>query len=336
MTADRKPSPIATRIDLVLGSERASATRAARVHARGNEPLPAERRSDGDARLTLDETQRWFQAVVTHPGGIAAGAMAASAMALGANADGVPRALEVESVIADGAQIRATEALEIYAYAYRARLVECLADDYPALAYALGEEEFEAFAADYIEHHPSSSPNLNGFGRHMAAFCLESGRATFMADLARLEWSLVEVIHAQDTAPISAESLAAIPPDRFPEVRIMTSDALRLLRSDHDVNAFYRAFKEGDSPPWPEPRRAAIAVYRSGFTLWRMDLTPAMAELLDDLAGGTPLGTALENMAGAIDDPEELEEAERNVFAWFQSWVACGFFRAIVVPGEAA
>ena len=50
------------------------------------------------------------------------------------------------------------------------------------------------------------------------------------------------------------------------------------------------------------------------------------------LLAATTLGAALEHMAMATTDPRELAEAERNVFARFQSWVACGFLRAIAVP----
>ena len=57
--------------------------------------------------------------------------------------------------------------------AYFARLVECLADDYPCVQYALGEDRFEEIARRYIEAHPSSSPSLNWFGRGFEQFARE-------------------------------------------------------------------------------------------------------------------------------------------------------------------
>ena len=64
----------------------------------------------------------------------------------------------------------AAERLAIYRDGYRARLVECLADDYPAVRHLLGAEAFEAIAHAYVDKHPSRSPNLNAFGRLMPAF----------------------------------------------------------------------------------------------------------------------------------------------------------------------
>jgi hypothetical protein len=97
------------------------------------------------------------------------------------------------------------------------------------------------------------------------------------------------------------------------------------------VNAYFQAFKEERAPSIPPgPTPLALAVYRDGLTLWRMELTPAMADLLDDLARGDTLGAALDRMEARLTNPDELAEAARNVMAWFSSWVRGGFFRGVV------
>jgi hypothetical protein len=70
-------------------------------------------------------------------------------------------------------------------------------------------------------------------------------------------------------------------------------------------------------------------VYRRGFVVWRMDLTPAMAGLLDALFGGATLGEALGAIAVHAEDADALAEAERNVMLWFREWVAGGFFARV-------
>ncbi|HVJ90563.1 MAG TPA: putative DNA-binding domain-containing protein, partial [Labilithrix sp.] len=183
--------------------------------------------------LSLDEAQRWFQTVITHPESVDAGAREAG--------------LPVEAVVVPGAAIDALGAIGVYHYAYHARLVECLVDDYPALAHALGHERFESLAREYIARHPSRSPNLNAYGQHMATFCSErsEGDARFWADLARLEWALVEMIHAEDAEPLAADELSRIEPAAWASARLLPSDTLRVLRFSYPVNAFYKAFKYG-------------------------------------------------------------------------------------------
>ena len=233
-----------------------------------------------------------------------------------------------------GPKLDAADRLAIYRHGYRARLVECLADDYPALQFALGEEPFEALCHEYIERHPSSSPSLNFFGRHMARFCREGASRgllaarDFAADLAALEWALVEVLHARAADALSPEALGAIPVERWPSARLPPSDTARVLRFDYPVSAFFQRFKMGEHPTVPARARSATAVYRTDVTLWRMDLTPAMATLLESLFRGATLGDALGQLEGGLDE-REAAEAERSVMLWFQEWVKGGLFARV-------
>jgi hypothetical protein len=311
---DRQPEPELGGATEALVHERASATPATQTATRG-------RASDGSAAPTppkttaLRELEQWFVEAVTSP-------CDDNAVGDGARA-----------VLTRGPKLEAPERLGIYRYAYRARLVECLIDDYPALQAALGAEAFEALCHEYIERHPSSSPSLNFFGRHMARFCLEESKGpfplrAFAADLATLEWALVEVLHARTADALAPETLGAIPVERWSAARLPPSNALRVLRFAYPVSAFFHAFKMGEEPTVPAPLRSSTAVYRTDMTLWRMDLTPAMATLLEGLFRGETLGEALAKLEGALSEAEEAE-AERSLMAWFREWVAAGFFARV-------
>lgn len=329
MTEARKPVLEESRVEGVLAFERASATPVARVRPGRRAParqadvaaaeLPELREGvPRDPRgLSLVELQSWFQTVITHPGSVEEGVRAAG--------------VEAERVVRPGAQTTPLDGLEVYHHAYKARLVECLVDDYPALQHALGEEAFEDLARRYIVAHPSRSPNLNAYGRHMEAFCRgqDLAHAGFLADLARLEWALVEILHAEDAPPLSAAELEKTPPEQWAGAKLLPSHTFRLCRFDYPVNAYFQAFKEERAPSIPSAAPLALAVYRDGLTLWRMELTPAMADLLGDLARGETLGEALGRMEARIKDADELAEAAQSVMAWFSSWVRGGFFRAV-------
>jgi hypothetical protein len=235
-----------------------------------------------------------------------------------------------EAVVTAGPRLSAQERLDIYRSGYRARLVECLVDDYPVLAETLGEERFRALCHAYIDRHPSTSPSLNAFGRHMAAFCRET-EGRFASELATLEWALVEVLHAATPAALDLATLQAIPIEAWAAARLARSESVRLLMFEHPVNAYYQARRMGEEPPIPSASPSSTAVYRQGLTLWRLDLTPAMTRVLSALLEGAPIGEALERMGADEADPDALAEAERSVMTWFREWVQSGFFERVLL-----
>jgi hypothetical protein len=257
---------------------------------------------------------------VTHPTSVEAGVAAACA------ADGA----ELDRMITPGPRLSALERLDIYHRAYHARLVECLADDYPALRYALGLDAFETLCREYIARHPSSSPNLNAFGRHMAAFChtADLSSPSFASDLAALEWAVVEMIHAPAGEPLSIDALAHVTPDAWSLVRFTPSPALRVLRFEFPINGYFQAFRAEQQPAAPDPCPSATAVYRRDQLIWRMDLTEEMASLLESLLVGQTLGESLARLeAGSTCNT--TAETERDIAIWFRDWVTAGFFTSV-------
>ncbi len=112
--------------------------------------------------------QQWFQAVITHPGGVAAGVAAPAAQQLVRLDRG-----SLEALVRRSRRLSAEERLSIYANAYYARLLECLGDCFPVLRGLLGGEVFDGFAFDYLQAHPSRSYTLTklaeSFPRFLAA-----------------------------------------------------------------------------------------------------------------------------------------------------------------------
>jgi hypothetical protein len=231
-----------------------------------------------------------------------------------------------------------TEGLAVYHHAYTARLIEALADDYPTVQFALGNHNFERLARRVVQAQPSTHPNLNRYGIALLN-TLESGKIrianrSFLIDLARLEWALVEAVHAPPPAALSPSALQAIPPEHWENVRFTPSPSLRLLHSRWPVNDYLQAFREGKAPTFPRrttgvapAERNTTAVYRQGFRVWRMSLSSLAAGLLERLSAGIPLGAALEPVQGQAG-------AER-VMQWFQSWVGGGVFSSIALDERA-
>jgi hypothetical protein len=327
--SDTLPSALPTQGGEVLLHERASAALdvGGGAHAAHDHAWPHELAAP-TASLELAALQGWFMAVSTFPGEL----LEAIAHA--------PGALPVRAVVRGDERMPAAARLSIYHHGYFARLVECLADDYPALADRVGAAEFEAIARGYVARHPSTGPNLNHYGRGFSEYvraeaastpALDEARA-FLAELAALEWALVEALHAAPPTPLDAAVLGAMTEDDWGRARLGKSDSVRLLRFTYDVGTYYQAFREGAAPRAPVPGESALLVYRHANRLWRMGLTPAMAKLLDGLFAGQPLSVAMEAIAATVHDEEALADAERNLGAWFSDWMSSGVFSSIELP----
>jgi hypothetical protein len=308
----------------------------------------------------LDVVETWFQAVITHPGGVAAGLGSEEAQRR------LPVApAELGTVVAPSRNLTAEERLGIYAHAYYARLLECLADCFPLLARALGPEVFESFAFEYLQRYPSRSYTLDRLGEDFPRFLEETrpegdpldpaSPATgetpdtpswpdFLIDLARLEWAIAKVFDGpgvEGQPLLRPEDLEALGPERFAAARLRPVVCLRLLAFRYPVNAYYTAARRAihveeagevvEDVPLPEPAPEHVALTRVDFVVRRHDLTPFQYNLLQALAAGArvadAIAEAVEAPVVAADLPEEdLAAAIRESFRLF---AAQGFFQAI-------
>lgn len=297
-----------------------------------------------EARHTLDELQRWMQAVITHPGGVTAGVDSAAArdqIVLTSN--------QADRVVTRSRALTALERLDIYNRAYFGRLLECLREEYSVLAAALGNDVFDAFAVAYLEKHPSQSYTLGRLGESFPEYLEETrpcngsdAGATadwpdFMIDLARLERTVNEVFDgpgAEGESLLSSERMQAIAPERWPFARLVCVPCLRLLKLRYPVNDYFTAIRRGGEeagaePPIPNPQTSYVAVSRRDYRVMRYPLERVQFELLTALHEKLPVGTAIERAAAVATQTDA--QLAGDLQTWFRTWTAEGFFRDVIV-----
>jgi hypothetical protein len=174
-----------------------------------------------------------------------------------------------DAVVAPSATLAPDERIAIYARGYRARLMEMLRGEYPALRRFAGDGVFDLFASSYIARHPSTRPSLYDFGAgfagHLAASAPDEAAEpgsplAIPAELARLERARGEVLRA---AGVEAEALPVTADYALvPGARLRVPATVRLLRLSFD---FLPLFGRADDGPgeMPEARETRIAVSRS-------------------------------------------------------------------------
>lgn len=264
--------------------------------------------------LALETAQSWLLGVVTHPESVAQGVESEASRVAPSELSSVIRATPTASAL---------DRLEIYHSGYFARLEECLADDYSAVKFALGEPAFETLCRDYVQRHPSRHPNLNTFGARFAEFAEErvSEIGQFVVELAKLEWAIVEVVHAPSSDSFTASALENVPPEALGDVRFSPSAAARLLFFEYPVNEYLQAVLQDRHPEIPGPAPCTVLLVRRAYRNRRMVLEPDQARVLGKLLAGECLAHALSSIAAN----------ESEVGGWFRSWTELGVFAGLHV-----
>ncbi len=319
LRADGGPQTAVGGAEQELEVERASASPRGKKDAPAAAPSQPVGTIEGAVSGPLAELQSWFSEVMRHPVSAAAGIEAAAPLqaALGAE--------RAEQIVQPSRRLSATQRMQIYNHAYHSRLVGCVKQDFEVLGHALGAQRFDEVCGAYVRAHPSTSPNLNvyaeGFGAFVATQQGLGVDAGFLADLARLEWSMIEVMHAPAAPAMDMTALQSAPPERWANLRLFQSPSLRFERFDYPVNAYLQAVFTDKDPEIPTAQASATAIYRQDWRIWRMDFTATTASVLQALLDGQPLGDALSVLAQPGVQPDGAD-----VMKWFQEWLSSGFF----------
>jgi hypothetical protein len=97
------------------------------------------------------------------------------------------------------AGLDAKAALDIYRGDYAARMREALEKNYEATWLLLGDEDFDAYAADYVVENPSTFRNLTKYGDAFPEFLAAAGAPEAAVQMAIIERRFWELFHAPDS-----------------------------------------------------------------------------------------------------------------------------------------
>jgi len=126
------------------------------------------------------------------------------------------------------------------------------------------------------------------------------------------------------------EQLQAIPPERWPEARLVPVPCLRVLALRYPIHLYYSAVRRGKEADFPDPVETLLAVTRRRYVIRRYELSRPQFVLLEALLAGRPIGEAIQVAADAAGDDDDHFAAELS--EWFRNWTAERFFRTVELP----
>lgn len=228
---------------------------------------------------------------------------------------------DMEEYVVGTRQASAAERLEVYAQAYRLRLLEALGKDFPALKTLLGEEAFDAMGRAYIDAYPSHHPSVRWFGRHLVEFLCDTAHYNtqpVLAEMAAFEWTQSDVFDSAEAAVITIEDLGATRPECWAAMRLERHPTVRRLDLTWNVPVLWRAIDKNEKPP--QPQRAEVPV---AWVLWRKDLKIFWRSLevdeawaIDACPQGYTFGEICEGLCEWIDEVHTPLRAASLIKQW--------------------
>lgn len=201
----------------------------------------------------------------------------------------------------DGAQ--ASKRFDVYRNNVAVSLSDALEAAFPVIRRLVGDNFFRAMAGVYLRKHPPSSPLMMYYGDKMPQFVRRFEPAKtlpYLSDVARVELAMRHAYHAADAAPLDAQALATLAPERLMQVKFRFAPATYVQKSDFPIVSIYRA-NTVEGAPNAVMKPEAMLVARPQFDPTQTLITPASATCIASLMEGNSLGFAMTAAGSDLD-----------------------------------
>lgn len=240
----------------------------------------------------------------------------------------------IAAIVAGNDRLSPLQQAEIYREQFWLRHVEALEEDFPGLAYLLGDAAFDELLRAYLEAVPPRSWTLRDLGAELPAFCARYGGfdpaiAGPASAMARFDWAFVDVFDGapEERPPITLDDVRGIAPAHWPTVRFAFDGTLVLMTLDHAVVDLRIAVRKGEAPPREvDAVETHVALWRKASDLKVHYRAIGVGEkrTLEALRAGAPLGEALDAVVSGLP-PEEVASLGDDLRAWFEGWAKRGW-----------
>ncbi len=194
-------------------------------------------------------------------------------------------------------------------------LINVVKPCFPAVVRLVGDAFFTGLAIEFVRAFPPRSPILLRYGAEMARFIADfppCAALPWLADVARIEWAMIEAHHAAEAQPLPSES--------WSEIAEVSHARLRLHPSFRLISSRFAAFdlwwlNRGPDDPDDEAmsaldveqaQEALICRPRAEVEAWR--LPRGAYGFIRDLADGVTVGQAVAQAGASGHDPRQTLE----------------------------
>jgi hypothetical protein len=218
--------------------------------------------------------------------------------------------------------------LAIYHNAYFARLQEVLRDDFSAVWYWMGDDEFARLNGAYIRRYPSAHYSLRWFGERFPGFIVEhliAEQSAPLAELARLEWAFTLAFDAPPGEPLTLQDMAQLPPEDWPGLQVQLVLSVQQVLCHFNSLNIWRSSKDQSDFPGSEalPQARICLVWRQQNVCQYRSLEPGEACAL---AGMIATGWSFSELCAELVVTYQ-EGAPLQAVTWLKQWIQDGLLQ---------
>jgi|CXWL01.1.fsa_nt_gi uncharacterized protein (UPF0276 family) len=213
--------------------------------------------------------------------------------------------------------------LGIYHHAYRARLIEVLADSFAKTYLFMGSDSFDRDATAYAQAHPPTQRSLNRYGADFPNYLasLYPGNPE-LRELAQLDWDLRTCFDGPDTPALNAERAGCDTRGEWLARGTPLHPSLRLRHVHTNVVKLWQAIDADEEVP-PTVRHdhaTSLVVWRKRLQPHFQTLEPDQALFVRHLADGASINSACAELidTDVLPDPQRLG-------LWLRNWLQEGW-----------
>lgn len=208
------------------------------------------------------------------------------------------------------------EQLAVYANAYRYRLYDAVAEDYPVLRHYLTDKIFSDLIWAFVEEVLPDHFNIGRFALKLPAFIQQAlPDDAFAHAMCQLETTVAQMTDPTETQPLKETDIQGLTAETLLGLTLYPRQALALMQFDQQVNAYYQSVMDDQTPHEPLHEAVYLAVFRHEDVVWRMELEAQEFGLLSKLFSGASIGETLADVE---------EDAQYKITEYFSKWMRNG------------
>ncbi|WP_409524454.1 putative DNA-binding domain-containing protein [Nitrincola sp. MINF-07-Sa-05] len=244
---------------------------------------------------------------------------------------GISNGSDVDGVLpllTGGAPEKGKRRLNIYHYAYRARLRDVLGTAFEHTWSYLGDEAFNTLCARFIETHASHSANLRDYGGDFPGFLHQSLRSDpEVAELATMDWRLHNAFDAPNADILNNDQLANVDETQWESLGFAFNPSVSLALFEWNVLDIWHVLNQGESPPLAQRLEMPI-----GHLFWRSEQRGYFRSLGEDeyaALKGLIEGYSFARVCDELIHKYPDAGIETSIGTWLARWLADELLSAI-------
>lgn len=227
--------------------------------------------------------------------------------------------------------------MSVYRGNYRSALVEAMRSTYERTEKWVGEAAFRRAAAHHLIAHPPSSWTIDDAGAGFDMTCAELfANDPEVAELAWLEWTMLEAAIAPDVAPLDLPGFSAATggfgDEDWADMRLTLLPGSRARVLAHDLRVIWKALGEEDlvRPRFAIEGETGCLVWREGERATFIMVEADEARAFEAMRQGSSYGEVCMTIANQGDQSDSAQSnAAMRAGAMLGRWLNEGLIAAI-------